>query len=320
MSSELVYLQCSIKVLCIKKSVLEKVPYLSGMVNFESNGTYDNPAIIDGCSYKALKSILLSAESDFKKFDEQYFPEYEYFNIDTTKLIRDIVFPYKNIEPDTFGERMKYDNKELSYEVRKNEMNLRKCIIVNNDEHLDITLDYSYYSVSSDLLKLLHNGDTIIVEKYSNYTKIFVSLCIGHIGNINAKRYYINNTSPNYINSYRIDDKKIRQIEIKSNKSYILRSTGILRIYYDYNSNPIKNIISIKWLEELSSSNYDIINYNIWKYPMNPKTNIPNRILIDKGIYYYDMTDCMDTNKIMVLQQCTKCPEYWDNSVTLLEI
>lgn len=320
MSSELVYLQCSIKVLCIKKSVLEKVPYLSGMVNFESNGTYDNPAIIDGCSYKALKSILLSAESDFKKFDEQYFPEYEYFNIDTTKLIRDIVFPYKNIEPDTFGERMKYDNKELSYEVRKNEMNLRKCIIVNNDEHLDITLDYSYYSVSSDLLKLLHNGDTIIVEKYNNYTKIFVSLCIGHIGNINAKRYYINNTSPNYINSYRIDDKKIRQIEIKSNKSYILRSTGILRIYYDYNSNPIKNIISIKWLEELSSSNYDIINYNIWKYPMNPKTNIPNRILIDKGIYYYDMTDCMDTNKIMVLQQCTKCPEYWDNSVTLLEI
>lgn len=322
MSTELVYLQCSIKVLCVKKSVLEKVPYLSGMINLESNGTYDNPAIIEGCSYKALKSILLSAESDFKKFDEQYFPEYEYFNIDTTKLTRNIRFPYKNTDPDTFCEIIKSNNylRDENNSVKKN---LRICVIIRNDEHLNINLGYGF-TISSDVLKLLNNGDTIIVENYDNYTKIFVSIYVGFVPNREKNFYYLPNTSINYIKSYRIDndERSSQLIEINPNKSYILRSTGILHIDECCSNNPIKNVLTIEWNPEIMQTNLSnsTIYYHIWRYPMNPKINIPNNIVVYKDVYYYDVTTRIDTNRIMTIRQCTKHSESWNNKVNLLEI
>jgi len=342
MSDQLVYLQCSIKVLCIKKSVLQKVPYLMGLVNFENNGTHDNPAIVEGCSYKALKYILLSAESNFEVYYPEYQQEYEYLNIDTKPMIKkNNAFPNNNISYDNImrASFIRKDNninnilqmKKIDYGkicIIMKDINEKHVIQFKNHDMLEInTLVYLYEYYKSHSI-----NDSVFVDKFDDHIRVYISSI--NIKYIESSGFYIiPDKQPNPLNVSQINYAGDKQdFDLNSEKSYFLISS---------------NKLDIDTLNYCSKNNFSIQKTNshgcslnpIWEFPDNPKFNIPGNVLNvkisddnssdynmpnhGKNLIYYDITTMLRSyNELKV---SNKNINYEDklihsNSLTVLEL
>lgn len=330
MSDQLVYLQCSIKVLCVKKSVLQRVPYLVGLVNFENNGTHDNPAIIEGCSYKALKHILLSAESDFEVYYPEYKQEYEYLNIDTKPLIEKEknIYPDGNIELGRIRNICRNDFGGISIKRLLQGMdmhNAKICIIVEKDDNNDITFD-SGYDVNVNILTTICDyrnfpslNDSMQIEKYEGYTKLYISA--SNVTNLGLRKFYlIPEIIPNPVKVYNLMRNSGKQMfDLNTEKSYMLISNVIIRLTSPRSSRYISiNSFSLNISRECNS-----INVELWKYPNNPKFNIPGNVLNVDGLIYYDITSILKSHSeldIMLGEVNFENKKVYHDNVALLEL